>query len=798
MKKFLLALLLVIVSAAGAWAVTELDATVPANNSLISTFAGYERETRAKINEIIANIPDIANWTVVTVAHTATAGDKLLVNTSAAACTVTLPATPTAGDFIYLADAKGTWATYNTTLSRNGSMINGAASNYTLSTSGVYYALYVDAGYGWLVTAMGTSGSGDLMPTGIMKLSSYTYTDFKDVIAAISTTPGILLIDKDMTLSTSVSVPSTLKLLPLPGYEITVGSGKVLTLDSPDQILAAQQQVFIVGACTGVVFSRAGTVYPEWWGAVPDGATDSATAINCALNCMPLASPTTASTLSGGKVQLSGGTYSVASALLAAGPGLNVVGTGSQSTIISATSALGSGTVFTFDSAIDSTTPGWQIQEGWALRDLAITTNHPDTSGVRVAQSFLRRNLIENIRVKVTSTYIATNTGTGILDDAETSPGFSNGATIRNCDIWGFKYGVRIRGTLAGGTHIVRNHIQGEKTVSGSVGVYIESGNDHVITDNYFESWDYAIKNYAGYYTMVSHNFIEGGSITTLEYDDNGTGLSRGGMAQAYLLSNGWYDCTKVSAEWATLRNEACAHTFTGRKSTSGRVELYGQKQPYVAGHSQSQADKTVNLFKLGGLYHASGDGNGTDPFGTTIVPNWYHSYLASDAYTFSLGTTANANHPVQFYTGSVLRAALNSTTWNLHLDDGGGTTYSFLTQMNNQQATDPWGDNPTAKAIRPYVSLTAPYWIEMGPVGDNVNHGLGFKSYGTASLGHYNPLKMNGHGIYLKSDNIPTAYNSSCTVNQFAIDDNGSSTFYYYCYATDSWSKLTVPHTSW
>src|SRR5574343_779954 len=53
MKKFLLALLAVAMFAPGAWAVTELDATVPANNALISTFAAYERETRAKINELI-------------------------------------------------------------------------------------------------------------------------------------------------------------------------------------------------------------------------------------------------------------------------------------------------------------------------------------------------------------------------------------------------------------------------------------------------------------------------------------------------------------------------------------------------------------------------------------------------------------------------------------------------------------------------------------------------------------------------------------------------------------------------
>lgn len=787
MKRILLALLLVIVSAAGAWAVTDLDATVPANNSLISTFAGYERETRAKINEIIANIPDIANWTVVTVAHTATAGDKLLVNTSAAACTVTLPATPTAGDFIYLADAKGTWETYNVTLARNGSMINGAASNYVLNTGGVYYALYVDAGYGWLVTAMGTSGGGDLASTGIMKLSSYTYTDFKDVITAISTTPGILLIDEDMTLSTSVSVPSTLKLLPLPGYEITVGSGKVLTLASPDQILAAQQQVFIVGACTGVVFSRAGTVYPEWWGAVPDGATDSAMAINCALNCMPLASPATASTLSGGKVQLSGGTYSVASALLAAGPGLNVVGTGSQSTIISATSALGSGTVFTFDSAIDSTTPGWQIQQGWALRDLAITTNHPDTSGVRAAQSFIRRNLIENVRLMVTSAYIATNTGSGIIDDGEVYPGWSNGVTIRDCDIWGFKYGLRIT-NRTGGTYVARTFFQGTKTLSGSTGVYIESGSGATtVVDNcYFESWDYGIKNYGGYLSMFTNNLFEAGSFTTANYDDNSTGTTRDNLPQAMLLHNFWDDCDLVIADRSTNRIDICGNRLTGRKPTSGEMEMVGLTPGIELHHNSIYGTPFL------GSYAMLGNGVATDVFGQVVDDGYRLGVIYSKGYGLRIGTVSNANHPVEIYTGSYLRAKFWPTAFGLHLDNGSGTTYEQRFDLFNS-GTDSWGRDAASQAIRPYLGISSDYHIAIGPKGENNNHLTEIMAYDSAALGRYAPLTVNGNGVSIISANVPSAATDTCTKNQWAWDDNGTAGYIYVCVATNTWRRARM-----
>lgn len=279
MRKFLLVLLVVSLFAGVAKAVDSLDATVPANKSLISTFAGYERETRAKVNEIIENIPDIANWEVVTVAHTAAAGEKLLVNTSAAACTVTLPATPEAGSFIYLADAKGTWPTYNVTLARNGNMIAGAAANYTLATSGIYFLMYVDAGYGWAVTSAG--GSSSELSGSLRALSGFGYTDFADVIADIGSDPVLLLIDEDMTLSTSASIPATLRLLNTHGNLITLGAGKTLTFVDPSQILSGYQQIF-TGTGT-VTFTKPGVVHPDWWQANTSGTTGMGAAINKAI-----------------------------------------------------------------------------------------------------------------------------------------------------------------------------------------------------------------------------------------------------------------------------------------------------------------------------------------------------------------------------------------------------------------------------------------------------------------------------------------------------------------------------------
>lgn len=632
--------------------------------------------------------------------------------------------------------------------------------------------------------------------------SSDSITDHSDtdisgslawVIAQIGSDSGHIIIPPGTyAIGDDLSVSDNIKLTAMNGAVLEIASGKTLTLSAPESIVAScEQQIF--DGDGSVVFSRPGVVCVDWWGAVPDGATDSAAAINAALNCMPQASPDAADDIIGGTVRFNGGIYSVASALLAEGPGLNIVGVGSDSTTISATAALDSGTVLTLNSKYDSPTPGWQIQNGYTIRDLAIITNDKDTSGIEVAQTFLRRNIIENVRVEVPTAYMATNTGTGIHDAGESAPGFSNGVTVRNCDIWGFKYGVRITGA-AGGTYIVRNHLQGLKTVSGSTGVYIEtgSGSQSTISDNYFESWDYAIKNYGGYWTTVSHNIIESGSITTAEYDDNGSGTSREGLAQAYLLSNGWQDCSMVSADWSTIRNEPCAHVVSGRKTSSGQTTQYGTT-PSVSGVGAEQTDKTVYLYKLGGIYQASGSGALDDPFGAEIAENWYHGYLASQAYSFSMGTTENTSHPVQFYTGSELRGKFGANYFALYPSDGGTSTFEHLFKMYNTTGTDAWGRTCNSESVKPYYGITSPYHITIGPTGENNNHLTEFMAYDTAALGRYAPLKVNGHGVHWVSANVPSAASDTCTKNQMAWDDNGTFGYIYMCVDTNTWRRVKI-----
>jgi hypothetical protein len=81
---------------------------------------------------------------------TAASNDRIFVNTSAAACTITLPAAPQTGDQIRFLDLAGTFDTNNLTLARNGNKIMGLTENLILSTEDESIGIvYTGATYGW-------------------------------------------------------------------------------------------------------------------------------------------------------------------------------------------------------------------------------------------------------------------------------------------------------------------------------------------------------------------------------------------------------------------------------------------------------------------------------------------------------------------------------------------------------------------------------------------------------------------------------------------------------------------------
>jgi len=92
--------------------------------------------------------------TAKTASFTAVSGNGYFVNTTSGAITLTLPASPSAGDIVGFKDYAGTFATNNLTIDRNGEPINGGDStNVNISTNGAsIFLVYVDGTQGWVAT----------------------------------------------------------------------------------------------------------------------------------------------------------------------------------------------------------------------------------------------------------------------------------------------------------------------------------------------------------------------------------------------------------------------------------------------------------------------------------------------------------------------------------------------------------------------------------------------------------------------------------------------------------------------
>jgi hypothetical protein len=95
---------------------------------------------------------DVLSWdtTAKTANFTAVAGNGYFVNTTSTAITVTLPASPSAGDQVAIKDYAATSATNSILIARNSSNISGEASDVTIAVNGISVLfLYVDATQGW-------------------------------------------------------------------------------------------------------------------------------------------------------------------------------------------------------------------------------------------------------------------------------------------------------------------------------------------------------------------------------------------------------------------------------------------------------------------------------------------------------------------------------------------------------------------------------------------------------------------------------------------------------------------------
>ena len=117
------------------------------------TVGGAGTALRSNGTDISWGVAGTSWQAVVTGATTMVSGRGYFVNTSSSAYTMTLPASPSIGDFVHIIDYAGTFDTNNCTVGRNSQNILGAASDLVVATERAGFQLvFVDATQGWLLT----------------------------------------------------------------------------------------------------------------------------------------------------------------------------------------------------------------------------------------------------------------------------------------------------------------------------------------------------------------------------------------------------------------------------------------------------------------------------------------------------------------------------------------------------------------------------------------------------------------------------------------------------------------------
>jgi hypothetical protein len=127
--------------------------------------ARIDNNSLSAITALPSGVGGIALQAVQTTGFTAVAGRGYPCNTTSAGFTVTLPATPSAGDQVQLVDYAGTFDTNALTINPNGEDIEGGTGNFQLTgeREGVILT-YIDSTQGWIATSGINEGTDALEP----------------------------------------------------------------------------------------------------------------------------------------------------------------------------------------------------------------------------------------------------------------------------------------------------------------------------------------------------------------------------------------------------------------------------------------------------------------------------------------------------------------------------------------------------------------------------------------------------------------------------------------------------------
>jgi hypothetical protein len=154
----------------------------------------------------------ITYTTVKTANYTAAVDDGVQTNTTAGAFTVTLPATPSNGNQVFVVDSFNTWGTNNLTIGRNGSTIEGVAQDLVCDITGVSVQCVYN-GTTWDIYAQ-VGGAGGSVVSGpasstdnaVARFDSTTGKIIQNSVVTIADTTGDVAGIGTLSLATTLGV----------------------------------------------------------------------------------------------------------------------------------------------------------------------------------------------------------------------------------------------------------------------------------------------------------------------------------------------------------------------------------------------------------------------------------------------------------------------------------------------------------------------------------------------------------------------------------------------------------------